>query len=321
MEIGAKQKERTARGGKGAPLILYLKRNCLDDGPGIRTTVFFKGCPLSCVWCHNPESKSAKPELSFDPEKCIGCRTCIYICKRKAVSLDYHEYVDRAKCNLCFKCVEECPTQAMDRMGAPAEAEEILEVIKKDIPFYKTSGGGLTLSGGEPTLYMQFCAALLAEAKALGVHTLLETCGDFDLAKFRSTMYPRLDAVYFDIKLIDKEQHNKYCGAGNARILDNFRRLAQLSREGGAALLPRVPLVPGITDTDENLAGIAWFLRGCGIEEIALLPYNPTWLKKTGMLGKAKEYEFSKWMPAAEIARCRARFEGFKLNGEGRKNI
>ena len=316
METVSKQNGQQAAK-KSTPLILYLKRNCLDDGPGIRTTVFFKGCPLKCVWCHNPESQSAKTELSFDADKCIGCRTCIYTCKRKAISLDNRGYVDRAKCNLCFKCVEECPSQAMERMGVPADMAEILETIKKDIPFYKTSGGGVTLSGGEPAMHAQFCAELLVECKSLGVHTLLETCGDFDMQKFRATMYPHLDAIYYDIKLMDKEQHKKYCGAGNTRIIENFRRLSQLARDGGATVLPRVPLVPGITDTDSNLSLIAAFLRGCGVEEVALLAYNPTWLKKVVTLGRKAEYDCSKWMPASEISRCAAHFEGFKIHGAG----
>jgi len=298
---------------KSKPLILYLKRNCLDDGPGIRTTVFFKGCPLGCVWCHNPESKSPKSELSFEPEKCIGCRTCIYACKRKAIDRDFAGYIDRARCNLCFKCTLECPSQAMTRMGAPMDIGEIVPVIKKDMPFYKTSGGGVTLSGGEPAMHIPFCAELLGECKALGVHTLIETCGWFDYARFSRALLPLLDAIYFDVKLIDNEQHKKYCGAENKKILDNFRRLNEAARAGGAAVLPRVPLVPGITDTGANLSLTAAFLRGCGADSVALLPYNPTWIKKSSMLGKANEYAESKWMSEAELARCRSHFDGFRI--------
>ncbi|MFA6451417.1 MAG: glycyl-radical enzyme activating protein [bacterium] len=312
-ELNAAAKKTAGSGVRSRTQILYLKRNSLDDGPGIRTTVFLKGCPLDCVWCHNPESKSAKAELSFDPEKCIGCRTCIYACKRKAIDRNNIDYLDRSKCNLCFKCTLECPSQAMTRVGEPMEIAEIKAVIKRDIPFYKTSGGGVTLSGGEPTMHMSFCAELLRECKALGVHTMLETCGQFDLSRFRAEVYPLLDAVYFDIKLIDSESHKKYCGVDNKKILDNFRRLCEAARSGGAPVLPRVPLVPGITDTDANLSLIAAFLRGCGAESVALLPYNPTWLKKPAMLGKKRAYDEPKWMSESEIARCRAHFDGFEI--------
>jgi len=306
--------QQAAVGGKRKPpLILYLKRNSLDDGPGIRTTVFFKGCPLDCVWCHNPESKSRAAELSFDPEKCIGCRTCIYTCKRKAIDRDFQGYIDRSRCNLCFKCAEECPSQAMSRIGAPMETGEIMEVVRKDIPFYKTSGGGVTLSGGEPTLYMSFCSALLKECRNEGINTLLETCGTFDFARFRAELLPWLDMIYFDIKLIDPDDHKRYCGAGNEKILENFRRLNEAGRAGGFAILPRVPLVPGITATEKNLSLIAAFLRGCGADAVALLPYNPTWIKKAAMLGKTAAHEDAKWLSKDETARCRAFFDGFRI--------
>ncbi len=306
--------QHAAGGGKKKPpLILYLKRNSLDDGPGIRTTVFFKGCPLDCVWCHNPESKSRGAELSFDPEKCIGCRTCIYACKRKAIDRDFQGYIDRSRCNLCFKCAEECPSQAMSRMGAPAEIDEIMAVVRKDIPFYKTSGGGVTLSGGEPTLYMSFCSTLLKDCKNEGINTLLETCGAFDFSRFRAELLPWLDTIYFDIKLIDPEDHKKYCGVGNERILENFRRLNEAARAGGFNVLPRVPLVPGITAMDKNLSLVAAFLRGCGADTVTLLPYNPTWIRKASMLGKPNKYDGSSWMTTDEIARCHSLFDSLRI--------
>jgi len=275
------------------PLILEIKSNSLDDGPGIRSVVFYKGCPLACVWCHNPESRKAVPEISFDARACIGCGACRDICPQDALSRDNRFYIDRDKCDLCFACVDVCPSGALDRVGRPMSVAEILEKVLPDKPFFDTSGGGVTLSGGEPTLYPQFTSELLMGLKALGIHTLLETCGHFDPDTFMALLYPHIDMIYFDIKLMDSAAHKTYCGLPNERILNNFKLLTKAAQRDGKTLLPRTPLIPGITDTENNIRSIAEFLKGQGVGQAALLSYHPLWHEKCDKIGVDDPYKAS----------------------------
>ncbi|HOX28139.1 MAG TPA: radical SAM protein, partial [bacterium] len=190
----------------------------------------------------------------------------------------------------------------------------IVSIIKKDIPFFKTSGGGVTLSGGEPTLFTDFCAELLDECKKLSVNTLIETSGMFDPAAFTDLLLPLLDTVFFDLKIYDSKTHKEKCGVGNEVILNNFKRLNETCRDAaGPRLLGRIPLIPGITDTDENLEALAAFLRECGAGEVSLLPYNPTWLNKSAMVDAELRYDNSKWMSEDDLKRCRSHFKGFAI--------
>jgi pyruvate formate lyase activating enzyme len=272
------------------PLVLDLKGYSLDDGPGIRSVVFFKGCPLKCLWCQNPESWSVRPELSHDEEACIGCGTCVEACPEGAVSTELPRAIDRGRCSLCFECVERCPSAAMRRMGREMSVDEIVAAVVRYRRFFESSGGGVTLSGGEATLFMQFASELLRELKRERLHTLLETCGCFDMARFESLLLPWVDTIYFDIKLLDAAAHRRYCGVGNERILGNFSDLQKHVLEGGFELLPRTPLIPGITDTEANLRAIAGFLRGQGVRRAALMDNNPIWLDKCGKLGLAPPF-------------------------------
>ena len=299
-------------------LILEIKGNSLDDGPGIRSVIFFKGCPLSCAWCHNPESKKTSVEISFDPKVCIDCGSCREICPQKALSRDNRFYIDRGKCDLCFLCVDACPSGALDRVGKSMSVEEIMKKIMPDKPFFDTSGGGVTLSGGEPTLFMDFTSELLKSLKQNNIHTLMETCGLFDIHKFMDKIYPYLDAIYFDIKIIDSTAHKKYCGVPNEKILDNFIRLAETAKKDGKTLLPRTPLIPDMTDTESNIQGIAAFLKNLNITEAALLAYNPLWHEKSDKVGVDDPYKNTKVMNSFRensiMERCKNIFAASGIN-------
>jgi pyruvate formate lyase activating enzyme len=298
------------------PLIFEIKGNSLDDGPGIRTVVFFKGCPLSCAWCHNPESKRREQELSFDKKKCVGCDTCIDLCTEKALDRKNPYFVDRERCSLCMACVDACPSGALSTMGKAMTVDEIIRTVEKDIPFFKNSGGGVTLSGGEPTLFMDFTASLAAGMRQRGIPVLLETCGLFNYDAFMERIYPNLDMIFFDIKIIDAEEHRRRCCQPNDVILDNFIKLNARYRDGGITVLPRVPLIPGLTATEENLAAIADFLRSQGARRVSLLQNNPLWFDKNEMLGRSADGgsgEMRAWIARDRMETIRSLFDGFEI--------
>ncbi len=294
------------------PLIVNIKGNSLDDGPGIRSVVFFKGCPLNCSWCHNPECISAKQEIFYDREKCIGCGCCIETCPEAAISRDNPLYVDRESCSACLDCTGTCPAAALTAAGSRWEVEAAVKTILKDKPFFKNSGGGATLSGGEPALHPSYTGSLLRALKKEKIHTLVETCGYFDFISFNKEILPHADTIYFDLKLIDPEAHKRFCGVSNELILNNLIRLHGLSHSGSFTLLPRIPLVPSITATKENLSAAACFLKRQGFTKASLLPYNPLWGEKLPCLGKTDPYPPShhlrKWMSREEIVKCRELF-------------
>lgn len=294
------------------PLLVAIKENCLDDGPGIRSVIFFKGCPLSCAWCHNPECRTTAAQLSFDPGRCTACwEECEPACPTGALDHTTAGFIDRARCTLCFDCVAACPSGALSRVGDATSVEQILARVMRHKPFFDNSGGGVTLSGGEPTYFMAFLSELLQALKAHQIHTLLQTCGAFDLEPFLQQVYPQLDLIYYDLKLLDEPQHQAFCGASNRKILDNFAKLHRMARDGGVALLPRVPLVPGVTDTPENLAGLGAFLHQHGVTEVQLVAYNPLWHDKLAQFGvSASGPELSKrWMAQRDVDACERVFE------------
>lgn len=283
------------------PLIVDIKGNSLDDGPGIRSVIFFKGCPLSCVWCHNPECISPEQELLYDYQCCIGCGNCIDVCPQQAISPENRFWIDRKLCNLCMDCTQSCPGGALYPAGSKWDIAQIIEQVEKDKPFFDNSGGGVTLSGGEPALHLDYVASLGEEFKKKEIHTLIETSGLFNLKHFQEKVLPFIDDVYFDLKLVDSEKHKYYCGVVNTPILRNLKELHNLSQDGSFNLLPRMPLVPNITDTEENLLAAAHFLLENGMDRICLLPYNPLWVDKLFRMGKPNPYSedhpFLNWMP------------------------
>jgi len=262
--------------------IFNIQKFCVNDGPGIRTTVFFKGCPLNCLWCHNPESKAVYPELFYDERKCISCGGCVIACKAGCHSMaDFHR-LDRAACIRCGACAAVCPTGAVEMAGREASVEEILTEVEKDAVFYRNSGGGMTLSGGEPMLQFDFVLELLRQAKQRGLHTAMETCGYAPAEHYRQVA-PFVDLFLFDYKLTDPEQHRQYTGVTNGRILENLQLLDSL----GAKTVLRCPIIPGINDTGDHFAGIARTAESLQhIQGVDIEPYHPLGQSKSNLLGK-----------------------------------
>lgn len=269
--------------GEGKPLVFDLRRFALDDGPGLRTTVFLKGCPLSCVWCQNPESINPQAEIVFHPTLCIQCGTCVEVCPEGAARLEDAGRILREQCVNCGICAEQCPSTALKIAGKHYPAHKLVEEVLKDRVFYETSGGGVTLSGGEPAFHMDYVSAVMRKLKEHGFHIAIQTCGLFDLKEFRIKLLPHLDLIYYDIKLFDSGEHRKFTGAGNSRILDNF---IALTGEVKDRIVPRTPLIPNITATEENLRAITNFISSTGCDQYELLPYNPGAIGKMRAVGR-----------------------------------
>lgn len=251
--------------------IFDIKHFAVHDGPGIRTTIFLKGCPLHCVWCHNPEGMKRGRDLWVKREACIHCGTCVHTCPKQALSFrDGEVSVDRSLCDFCNLCVEKCPSRAMRRIDRMAEVQELTELLKREQLFSDITGGGVTVSGGEPLYQPEFLLELLKSMKEAGVDTCIET-SMFAPQKVLEDVAPYLDRFLVDIKLLDEERHRKYTGVSNRQILSNFRYLAGL----GKPILVRIPLIPEITATEENLRGIRAFVDSVNPEiPIELLNFN-----------------------------------------------
>lgn len=288
------------------PLVASVKRHSLEDGPGIRTVVFFKGCPLRCSFCHNPETQARAPEIAFLEERCLRCGSCAAACPRGAASLDHAGRIIRARCDGCGACAAACPTGALRQVGRYLSPARLVELLLRDLPFYRHSHGGVTLSGGEPTLYPDYAAAVLPPLRDAGVHVALQTCGEFDYETFAASFLPHLDVVFYDVKLADRDLHRRHTGVANDLILSNLRRLV---REGGVTVHARVPLVPGVTDAIENLRAIVALLRSAGANDVTLLPYNPLGVAAAPRLGRAPPPLSARFMRPHEERAVFAAFE------------
>lgn len=303
--------------GEHQPLILDIKRHVLEDGPGIRTTVFIKGCNLHCFWCHNTDAIDPNPELAFYPKDCIGCGDCAAVCPTGACRMEAQVIIDREGCNRCGDCTEVCPSQALRLLGRHYEVEELLEIILRDRSFYTVSSGGVTLSGGEPTLFLDYCAAVLQRLKELGLHTALQTNGMFVWPDFREKLLPLVDLVMLDVKMADEEAHREYTGWDNGLVWAN---LEALLKEKPAGVLPRIPLIPGFTASRENLEALSHRFQEAGVRKCALLPYNPTWFAKAAGIGKPADTRLSSHlMTSEELAACRNIFSWAELVGFSQK--
>ncbi|MFH0821273.1 MAG: glycyl-radical enzyme activating protein [Pseudomonadota bacterium] len=284
------------------PLIVDIKRYSLEDGPGIRSVVFFKGCPLRCTFCHNPETRRPWMEIVFSAGDCIRCGACAHVCPAGAIDLESSDRILRDRCNRCGRCADVCPGRGLRRVGEYFTVERLTKILLQDRAYYQSSGGGVTLSGGECTQFPHYLELLLTNVKAAGINVLLETCGYFNYATFEAQVLPFMDGIYFDLKFADPVIHAKFTGRPNHRIRANFERLL---RERTVDVLPRIPLVPGLTATEENLSAMADYLRGLEADRVMLLPYNPMGLDKYACLGLPRPDLPDEFMKPDEEGRIR----------------
>ena len=262
-------------------IITTIQRMSIHDGPGIRSTLFLKGCDLRCAWCHNPETWSKYRQLQYIASKCIRCGTCIAACDQKALRAGERLVIDRAGCNRCGKCTEVCPTGAMSWIGREVSADEAVRELSADNIFFRTSGGGVTLSGGEPLLQAGFAREVLGGCLAQGIHTAVESnlTENWDVVE---TFLPLVKLWMCDLKLADPELHRRWTGQGNGRIISNLRQLA----DKGVPIIVRTPVVPGVNDTAEAIDALCRIISGLGGNvAYELLGFHPLGFGKFDDLG------------------------------------
>ena len=262
-------------------LVFDIQRFSIHDGPGIRTIVFLKGCPLSCRWCSNPESQSLKPVIMYQEMNCIHCGKCIAACKKDAISINNKEFINRDICTACGECVNVCPASALTLKGKKMTVEQVIKELKKDATNYRRSGGGITLSGGEPLVQSDFSKELLKACKAQGWHTAIETTG-FGATETIEKVFPYIDLALMDIKHINSDIHKEYTGVSNEIILENVARISKITK-----MVVRVPVIPEFNSSEQSILEICKFVKTLNnVDTIHLLPYHTYGENKYKLLGK-----------------------------------
>lgn len=291
---------QTARGVS----ICDIQRFSVHDGPGIRTTIFFKGCPLACQWCHNPETISFQNELVFSVSDCIGCGDCVPVCSKSALGLCKGRIrVEYSACDGCMRCTELCPSGALKPAARPYSSEALLAEVLRDFNYYGEDGG-ITLSGGEPLVHVEFLKEFLPQAKAADLHVVAETAGHWAYEQLVPVL-DHVDLFLFDVKTFDGQRHREYTGRSNARILRNLRRLLADGRD----VQVRMPLVPGRNADGENLTSTARLMASLGLSAITLLPYHSLGEGKLAKIGGRVRPLGLRPPAPEEIARATAAFE------------
>lgn len=268
-------------------IVFNIQKFSLNDGPGIRTVVFLKGCPLHCLWCANPESQLVQPQILWDEKKCIQCGHCQNICKKKAITIHapFHIHIDFEQCNLCNRCVEECPGGALAMTGRKRNVKEVMEIIEQDRLFYEESGGGVTLSGGELFMQTDFSLALLQACKEKGIHTAIETSAYVQPDVF-DRILPYVDVAHIDVKHWDPVQHKNKTGVSNELPLRNLKHAI----EKGVTVIPRIPVIPGFNDSLKDVPEFAGRLKTAGAHCVQLLPFHQLGQNKYSQLNKEYVY-------------------------------
>ena len=286
--------------------IFDIKNFAVHDGPGIRTTVFFKGCPLNCHWCHNPEGIDSSEDLFYYDSKCIGCWNCIDVCPLDAISKEGTKIkIDRALCDVCGECVKGCPTTALQIAGKEVTVEHVMEEIRKSTIYHDTSQGGVTLSGGEPFQQFDFMRRLIERCKEEDIHVTVDTSGFVDKEKLNS-IKDKVDLFLFDLKIMDDEKHREYTGVSNRPILENLKNMLEDDR---SEVIIRFPLIPDITDTEENIDSILEFLSDFkSSKEIDILPYHDV-VEKYNRLRREYKIEDVSMPERARVNKVKKRFE------------
>jgi pyruvate formate lyase activating enzyme len=295
-------------------LVFDIQRYALHDGPGIRTAVFLKGCPLSCWWCHNPEGQSPRPDLMFFENRCLVCGDCIRVCPHGAIHCLKGEIHTNSECRVCGTCAEACPAGARKVAGRRMTVSEVVREIEKDLIFWDESGGGVTFSGGEPLAQPRFLELLLDACRERRIHTVVETCG---LAKQDVVLglSEKASLILYDLKTLDPLKHKKYTGVPNDSILANLEALAERNKP----VVVRYPIIPEINDDSENVRQMAALLSRLHLQQIHLLPYHESGTEKYRRLNLGLHLEDVKVPPASLVAKIAGEFEraGFKVKVGG----
>lgn len=292
-------------------LVFDIKRYSINDGPGIRVTIFFKGCNLNCAWCHNPEGISGNAEKMYSPSRCIGCGTCVAICPEKAITLTKDGIItDPILCIICGKCADACPTKAIEMSGKSMSVSEIMDIIEKEKVFFDQSGGGVTFSGGEPLIHSSLLIELLDECGKRGIHRAVDTAGYVNTETILEVA-KRTDLFLYDLKMMDTTLHKTWTYVDNQKILQNLAAIA----DSGAQIIIRIPLIGGINDNVENIEQTAKFIAGLPgtKKEVHLLPYHNIAQNKYFRLGRPGDFEKLQEPDNETLARAIVKFTEYGI--------